>query len=169
RSHYQQAQKAATLHRWEDALAQYSAARGYKDADARAAEAAGKIRERDHQYAIATRLKSAGSPSSPIESAHTLQAARAVQSIQPNYKNIKEIAAEAEEQVYDGALGGAIVSRKQAGRPGLYYRVTHGWIWLKGSDAWSKVLATSCGDRVIYDVPASGWTTPAPAPSPLYD
>src|SRR5438034_4214778 len=101
RSHYQQAQKAATLHRWEDALAQYSAARGYKDADARAAEAAGKIRERDHQYAIATRLKSADSPSSPIESAHTLPAARAVQAIQPNFKDKKEIAAEAAEQVYD--------------------------------------------------------------------
>src|SRR5437764_14667081 len=93
----------------------------------------------------------------------------AVQSIQPNYKHIKEIAAEAEEQVYDGALGGAIVSRKQAGPPGLYYRVTHGWIWLKGSDAWSTVLGTSCGDRVIYDVPAPGWTTPAPAPSPPCD
>src|SRR5207302_1713359 len=40
RSNYQQAQKAAALHQWDVALARYSAAEGYKDAGARAAEAA---------------------------------------------------------------------------------------------------------------------------------
>src|SRR5438132_14367697 len=35
RGHYRQAQQAASLHRWEDALAEYLAAKGYKEAGPR--------------------------------------------------------------------------------------------------------------------------------------
>src|SRR6476620_5329683 len=90
RSHYDQAQQAVIDHRWEDALANYSAARGYKEADARAASAAKQIEERDSNYAVVMAHIQSG------PAAVVLQAARALQTIQPGYKDIDQAAAQAE-------------------------------------------------------------------------
>jgi hypothetical protein len=161
RSNYQQAQKAAALHQWDVAFDRYSAAKGYKDAGARAAEAARQLRERDDQYKLADGLLHAGWP------APALQAARAVQAIQPGYESVDVIAEQAEQQVYNDALGGTVVMRNDANPPGLYYRRSNGWVWLQDSDKWSMVVASGCGDRVIYDVPGLGWDpTHAPLPWP---
>src|SRR4051794_9070844 len=128
RSIYAQAQKAATQRHWEEALARYSEVKGYKDATARAAEAEGKLRERDTQYKLASDLSDSGSP------ARALKAARAVEDIQPDYKDVAELVRRAEGRVQDDALGGAIVMRQGANPPGLYYRARGDWVWLQDSD-----------------------------------
>ncbi len=166
-SNYTQAAQAATLRRWDEALARYSAASGYKDADARAAEARGQIEARDSQYRLAKGYQQTGS------ALQTLLAARAVQTIQPGYKDIGEVAAQAESQVYTDALSGTVVMRTEARPPGLYYRGPTGWEYLEGSDRWSSVLSLPFGaskrQSVVYDVPGPDWTPPVPLTRPLYD
>ncbi|MBF6611697.1 MAG: hypothetical protein IVW55_01035 [Chloroflexi bacterium] len=166
-SNYSQATQAATLQRWDEALTHYSAASGYKDADARAAEARGQIKARDSQYRLAKDYQQTGS------ALQTLLAARAVQTIQPDYKDVAQVAAQAESQVYTDALSDTVVMRAEASPPGLYYRGPAGWEYLEGSDRWSSVLSIPFGaskrQSIVYDVPGPDWTPPVPLTRPLYD
>jgi hypothetical protein len=163
RSHYEQAQQAVIDHRWEDALANYSAAKGYKDADTRAANSARQIEERDLNYEVVSLHRQSG------PAALVLKAARAVQTIQPGYKDIDAVAAQAEDNVYTDALGGSVILRPQAHTPGLYYRGPTGWQYLRSSDKWSNVLSiplNSAGVKhLVYDVPGPDWTAPVPTPT----
>lgn len=163
RSHYDAGQQAVIEHRWEDALANYSAAKGYKDADARADYAIKQIGGRDRNYELVEAHKQNG------PAALVLQAARAIQTIQPAYKDVDQAAAQAKEQVYSDALGGAVVMRPLAHPPGLYYRNSTGWHYLQSSDRWSGVLSiplNSVGKKyLVYDVPGPGWTAPVPTPT----
>ncbi len=164
RSHYEQAQQAAADRRWDDALANYSAAAGYKDADALASDAARQIEERDRQYEVATAHRSSG------PAALALQAARAVETIEPGYKDVDALAAQAEAQAYTDALSGTVVMRTQATPAGLYYMGPSGWLYLRGSDQWSSVLSTALdeanGRYVVYDVAGPGWTPPTATATP---
>ena len=63
-----------------------------------------------------------------------------MQTIQPAYKDVDALAAQAEDQVLTDALSGTIVMRQQANPPGLYYRGPAGWVWLQGSDKWSVLV-----------------------------
>jgi hypothetical protein len=155
---YRQAQQAASSRLWDEALAGYTAARGYRDADAQAAAAATRITERDSQYRIAS------TQSQTQPAAITLRSARRVQTIQPGYKAVDTIAARAEEKLYTDALGDTVVLRGQ-GEPaglGLYYRGAGGWIYLQGSDKWSAQGVELCGDHIIYDMPGPNWRSPTP-------
>jgi hypothetical protein len=158
---YSRAQEAASHRQWDAALAYYSLARGYKNADARATETAKQVHERDEQYAIANQAQRDRAP------LVALQAARAVQTAQPGYRNVDAIAAQAEDQVYTDALSGTIVMRKEANPPGLYYRGPKGWVWLEDSDKWSTLVSSPCGNGVVYDALGPGWKPPGPGtPTP---
>lgn len=157
RTNYAQAQQAVAARRWGDALSHFEAAGGYKDADARAADARKQVWQRDSQYASASVGWSEGA----------LIAAHAVQTIQPGYKDVDELAAKAEKQVYSDALNGVVALRTEAKPPGLYYRDETGWVWLQGSDRWSQVRSMGTPSRIVYDVPGSGWQPPVKAtPTP---
>ena len=147
---YRLAQEAAGRRDWDDALARFSALSGYKDADARRADAQRQITERNGQYVTAVALmKESDWPG-------TLQAVQAVERIQPGYLDIRDIGANAESQIYRQALPGAIAMRPAANPPGLYYREADGWTWLSGSDQDSVVRSFGIGGCAVYDVPLSG-------------
>lgn len=157
RANYTQAQQAAAARKWDDALSHFEAAGGYKDADARAADARKQVWQRDSQYASASAGWSEGA----------LIAAHAVQTIQPGYKDVDRIAIKAEKQVYSDALNGVVALRTEAKPPGLYYRDQNGWVWLQGSDRWSRVRSMGAPSRLVYDVPGEGWQPPIKAtPTP---
>ncbi len=153
RANYAQAQQAAAARQWDDALAHFTAAQGYKDADARASDVRKQVQQRDIQYGLAQQQNG--------QAINALQAARAVQTIQPGYKDTNYIVTEAEKRVYTDALNNVVALRTQANPPGLYYRDTDGWVQLQGSDRWSVVLSTGASDRIVYDVPGEGWKPPA--------
>lgn len=159
RSDYEKAQQAASAHRWDTALSHFTAAKGYMDSDARAAEAAKLIEERDKQYGIAAVHQQSG------PAALALKAARAVQTIQPGYKDIDAIVLKAKEQALTDALLDTVVMRSQATPPGLYYRGAKGWIYLRDSDKWSTVLGGTAGEHILYDVPGPNWR-PQAIPTP---
>ncbi|MGA7731781.1 MAG: hypothetical protein WCD37_10990 [Chloroflexia bacterium] len=159
-SHYAQGQHEAVRWHWDEALAHYSAAQGYKDADVRATEALSQIEARDRQYEAAIAHRQTG------PAAQALLAARMVQAIQPGYKDVDTIALQAEDQVYTDALSGTVVMRTTAYPPGLYYRGPDGWEYLRDSDQWSSVLSipfSAASDKhVVYDVPGPDWIPPGP-------
>ncbi len=163
-NHYDQAERAVFDRRWDDAFSNYAAVKGYKDADARAAAVAKQIKTRDSQYEVAKAHQQSG------PAALALQAARAVQTIEPGYKDVDKLSAQAEDQVYTDALSGTIVMRTEAYPPGLYYRGPAGWKYLRDSDQWSSVLSiplsAASAKHVVYDVPGPGWTAPAPTSTP---
>ena len=125
---YQAAQQAATALHWEDALARFSAISGFKDSDVRTAQIQRTISERDTQYEAATEHAQSG------EWVASLAAARAVDKLQPNFADNARVEANAERNVYQSAIYGAVAMRTQANPPGLYYRDRDSWVWLKGSD-----------------------------------
>jgi hypothetical protein len=157
---YRLAQLAASQHNWDEARDRYLAASGYKDSDAHAEEAVRLIHERDQQYQAAV------NNANKKQWAVALAACRAASSIQPNYRDLNTISAEAQKQVYAEALSGTVALRTQADPPGLYYRTGDAWVWLQGSDKWSSVLGQGTPDRIIYDVPGSGLNGPQ-AQNPL--
>jgi hypothetical protein len=147
---YRLAQQAAIGWNWDEAFDRYTDASGYRDADARAAEAARLISERDHNYELALAYASRGDP------ARELQRLQEVERVNPGFKDAAKMAAEARSEVYRQALQGSIAVRTDAsGRTGLYYRSANGWTWLEGSDAWSWVrhVDLGAGRYVVYDVP----------------
>jgi hypothetical protein len=152
---YRLALQAVAGQDWNAAREYFTAASGYRDADIRGAEAAKVIAERDTQYASAVDL--AGRD----EWAAALQAAQAVERIEPGYKGISGLRAAAEEQVYRRAVYGTVALRVLVEPPGLYYRGWDGWQWLEGSDRWSRVQGIGPRDHVVYDVPGPGWQPPA--------
>ncbi len=167
--HYQQAQQAASAFRWDDALANYSAASGYMDADARAVEAAGKVNTRNIQYqTVVTYQQALAAPqeASPKAAVEALLAARAVQTIEPGYKDTSAIIAQAEEQLFTDALSGTVLMREQATPPGLYYRGPGGWLYMQGSDKESQVWDTVGDTYIAYDAPDS-YTTPTATITPV--
>ncbi len=160
RSNYAQAQQDASLHHWDDALAHYSSAKGYKDADALAANASKQIEARDSRYQAAKSYSQTG------PAIQELLAARAVQTIEPGYKDIDVVASRAEAQVYTDALSGTVAIRTEADPPGLYYRGPNGWAYLRGSDQWSRVLSIPfsavSANHIVYDIAGPNWKAPGP-------
>jgi hypothetical protein len=154
RSDYKKAQQAVSQKRWDEALRYFTSARGYLDADARATEAARLIEERNKQYEIATAHQQAG------PAALALQAGRAVQTIEPGYKDVDTLVARAKEQTYTDALLDTVVMRNDASPPGLYYRGANGWTYLRGSDRWSSTHGDTSTRHIIYDIPGPNWTPP---------
>lgn len=147
---YVVAQQAAAGSDWELARAQFLAAAGYRDSEALAKDAADKIAERDKQYRAATTAARDG------RWAESLQAAEAVRSIQPRFRDIETLANDAEREVYTEALSGTVALRSQVGQAGLYYSRGGSWRWLQGSDRSSEVLGYGPPGHVIYDVPGDG-------------
>jgi hypothetical protein len=163
---YRLAQEAAARQDWDAALSHYASADGYRDADARRADAARQVSEREKQYAAAVNfLKNS-------DGAAALQAIRAVERIEPGYLDARKIGGSAEALVYQDAVQGTIAQRLGGDRPGLYYRGQSDWTWLEGSDESSIVRSFGSAGCAVYDVPGPGWTpepTPtAPDPSRLY-
>ncbi|MDQ6692937.1 MAG: hypothetical protein M3014_00725 [Chloroflexota bacterium] len=170
--HYQQAQQAAYAHHWDDALANYSAASGYRDADTRAAEAATQVKKRDNQYRTVMAYQqalSAPQGASAKEAVEALLAARAIQTIEPEYKDTGATIARTQNQLFTDALSGTVLLREQASPPGLYYRGPGGWLYMQGSDRESQVFDTAPEHYIAYDVPgsynASASATSMPTPS----
>jgi hypothetical protein len=159
-SNYQQGQQDESLRNWDGALAHYSSARGYKDADARAAEASRQIEARDTQYQAAKSAEQEG------KAAQMLLAAQAVQSIQPRFRDVDAMALRAQNLLYTDVLSGSVVMRTGAKPQGLYYRGATGWIYLQGSDQWSSVLSVpfsaASANRIEYDVPGPDWGNRTP-------
>jgi hypothetical protein len=157
---YRLAQEAAARQDWDEALARFTAADGYKDSIARRADAQKQVTERNGQYITAVaEMKESDWPA-------TLQAAQVVNRIQPGYLDVESIAALAESQVYRQALQGAIAMRPTADPPGLYYRGADEWTWLRESDAFSSARSLGVAGCTVYDVPAPGWM---PQPTPPID
>lgn len=154
RSDYKKAQQAVSQKRWDEALRYFTSAKGHLDADARATEVARQIEERNKQYEITTAHQQSG------PAALALQAGRAVQTIEPGYKNVDTLVARAKEQVYTDALLDTVVMRNDASPPGLYYRGANGWTYLRGSDRWSTMYGGTSSKHIIYDVPTPDWTPP---------
>jgi hypothetical protein len=159
---YRLAQEAVARQDWDQALARYTAADGYKDSEARRADAAKQVSERDRQYSLA--IDSAKRD----DWAAALKAVQTVQRIQPDYMPARSLAQNAESHVYREALEGAIVRRTGAttnGKPGLYYWTTADWVRLEKSDGVSMVRSLGVGGCAVYDVPAPGEPTANTGPS----
>lgn len=157
-SNYRAGTQAAARMHWDEAGNYFAAASGYKDATARATQAAQSVAARDLHYNTATR---AISDTQWLTAFNELQAALIVQ---PDYRDSPALYRLAQNQVYLDALYGAVVLNINAQPPGLYYRGDDAWVWLQGSDRWSQVQASSpVTGTVVYDVPGEGWS---PRPSP---
>jgi|GEM_PF-4838080 len=154
RSDYKKAQQAVSQKRWDEALRYFTSSKGHLDADARATEAARLIEERNKQYEIATAHQQAG------PAALALQAGRAVQTIEPGYKDVDTLVARAKGQVYTDALLDTVVMRNDANPSGLYYRGANGWTYLRDSDRWSTMYGCTSSTYIVYDVPGPDWTPP---------
>lgn len=153
---YHAGQQAEAQKGWEAARDDYIAASGYRDADARAAQARSKIAERDSQYAAAQQAL-AGQNWLPA-----LQAIQAVQIIEPDYKDIAGIYSVASQQVYSESVRGAIARRNGDGDPALYYRAASGWLELEKSDVRSALVGDGPAGYAIYDVPTDQKLIPTP-------
>ncbi len=111
---YKVAQQAASERRWDDALAGFSAARGYMDADARATEAARQVDERDSQYRIAAAYEQATNGqggATARDAISALSAARAVQTLGPGYKDVDSILVGAQDQLVTASLSNTVALR----------------------------------------------------------
>lgn len=163
-SSYRMGEQAVAEQHWKEARDRFAAASGYLDADARAAEAAKSVALRDSHYQAATRGMS------DTQWVAALNELQAVRTVQPDYKDTLALYAQAENNVYKGALEGAIALRTEAQPPGLYYRTGGAWRWLQGSDRWSQVRGSGqiSGqvNSVVYDVPGKGGQPP-PASTPV--
>ncbi|HMA36408.1 MAG TPA: hypothetical protein VKY74_18270 [Chloroflexia bacterium] len=157
---YHAGQRAGAAHDWAAAQAAYLAAGGYADARQQAAVAAGKLVERDRQYALATAAAARG------DWPAVLQAVQHLRRVVPDYRDSARLARQALGPVYAAALSGTVALRTAASPPGLYsYR--GGWHWLPASDIRSQVLATCTNGDLLYDVPdPAGPPAGAPLPGP---
>ena len=160
---YHAGQDAVARHDWDAALGYFSTAAGYSNADALAASAQEMITERDHLYEAAVGYAGKG------EWLPALRDLRAIDGIQPAFRDVEVREGKAQQEVYDDALGGAIVMREGVEPAGLYYRGEAGWLWLRGSDPNSSLLAQHAQGYLIYDVPAEGWQEPLPGTNNYYD
>ena len=157
RESYRLGGEAAGMKRWDEAYAHFTAASGYKDADSQAAEIAETISARDRHYSLARDY------ARREKWANSLLSAREVLRLEPGYQgaeSITELQARAEANVYTDALSGTIALRTEADPPGLYYRAESGWVYLEGSDLYSRPLGVGSSDRLVYDVPGDGWQPP---------
>lgn len=152
RRNYELGSQAVIAHRWEDARALFDAARGYRDADTRAEEAEKQIEERNKHYDLAVVHAKAG------EWVVALQAAQEATAIQPDYKDLSALKAQAESHVYRQALSGTVALRL-GDDPGLYYRNADSWVRLENSDQWSDIRGSSTDGTYLYDVPSPGWVS----------
>ena len=150
-SHYHLAQQAALRKDLDEALASYLAAGEYRDAAERADEIAQLIDERDRQYNATLEFARREEWPSSFEAVET------VREIQPGYRDIEELAAEAEKHIYRMALDGTIAMRTEADPPGLYWRVGDSWLHLRGSDRWSSILGAGYCSCVVYHAPTVRW------------
>jgi hypothetical protein len=155
---YRAAQKASAAKDWDKALELYTAADGYKDAPARAADANRLITRRDEQYGL---LQAANSRGDWLVS---LRQASMVSEIEPNYRDVDSLEASARGHLYTEALAGSVALRLDAQPQGLYYRTPAAWVYLVGSDRASRVLGIS-PDRVVYDAPGAGNGSSSPPPT----
>jgi hypothetical protein len=158
-SSYVAGAQAAARHDWDGAQAFFAAASGYHDADRQAQAAATQVARRDDQYGKAVANKDTSNW------AACLKSIQQVIEIQPGYKDSAHIEQEASEQVYRDAMSGTVALRPDANPPGLYYYGESGWIWLPGSDTYSRIRGTGSNDRLVYDVPGDNWD-PQPTPTP---
>ncbi len=168
--HYQQAQQAAVARNWDVALANYSAASGYMDSNARAADAAGQVKKRDTDYrTVVTYTEALGllQGASSEQAVAAILAARSIQTIEPGYKDTGATITRAEDQLFTDALIGTIVMREQAQPPGLYYRGPGGWLYMQGSDKGSQAFDTVSSSFIAYDAPAS-YRAPATETAPPF-
>lgn len=161
---YRKGQGAALSRDWDGAQAFFAFASGYKDSDARTADATRQIAERDKQYELAN------SETAAKDWPQSLQAAQAVEQIQPAYRDTAQIKNEAGEQVYGEAVQGVIARRMGQEGTGLYYRTAVGWTDLSGSDAASSIVGSGPAGYTVFDAPAVDKQTEEPSRSGLrYD
>jgi hypothetical protein len=145
---YHAGERAAANRDWDAALAAFRAATGFRDAAARAAGAATKIADRDQHYAAA--VAEAGRD----DWLAALRDLRAVNAVQPGFRDSETRQARAVQVVYSGVLSGTIARRPAADPPGLYIYDAQGWVWLRGSDGASIVRGAGEGCVALYDAPA---------------
>lgn len=148
---YAQAQQALANRDLEGARSFFSQASGYKDSDGQAKELGERIKARDLLYTSSNQHAAKG------EWAAALQDIRAVEKIEPSYKQTEEIERTALQNVYTDALSGTVALRANANPPGLYYRAADDWLWLEGSDKDSVVFSYRLGGKIVYDAPGAGW------------
>jgi hypothetical protein len=146
-SEYAQGQQALAASNLDAAEAHFATIPDYKDAGSLAHDLALKIARRDEQYRQGT---AAGDNGDWITAYNTLQQ---VAGIQPGYKDSQFRLGQAEQNIYTEAFSGTVVSRPDAGPPGLYYRQGGTWIWLQGSDGASQVRGTGPPGHLVYDAP----------------
>jgi hypothetical protein len=148
---------------WDAARSAFLAAGAYSDAARQAAAAGERIRERDATYARAAAEE-------PGQWAAALRDWRAVEAIQPDFRDTARRITVAERQVYALALSGTVALRPAAHPPGLYRYTAQGWTWLQGSDLLSQARGSGSPCCVVYDAPASpsaaASTGAGPAPDP---
>src|SRR5689334_19671826 len=146
--HYRAGARAAATLDWDAARAEFAGAAGYADADARRADAAGKITTRDRQYAGA--VTAAGQS----DWVGALAALQPLQTISPHYRDVAALIDHALQAAATEALTGAVALRLQAEPPGLYRFGATDWQRLLDSDRESRVRASCPGGAVLYDVAA---------------
>jgi hypothetical protein len=151
---YRAGQEAAQISDWEAALRYFGEAAGYADADALSAGIREKIERRDRLYEAAAGYSARG------EWLPALRDSRAAAEVQPGFRNLDELQLTALKHVYADALSGTVAMRTAVEPAGLYYRSADNWVWMRGSDAHSNLLAQNEHGYIIYDVPDEGWTEP---------
>jgi hypothetical protein len=156
---YANGQRAVADYDWDGARANFLAAGQYRDARERATEAEERIAERDKHY------KQARDAAGHNEWAVALKEVLAVRQVQPDYLDTGILKSEAAGVVYRDALSGTVALRTLADPPGLYYHSGREWVWLEGSDSYSRVRGYGPSTRLIYDVPGERWKPP-PGPAP---
>jgi hypothetical protein len=156
-THYREGARAMAALDWTAARRAFTAAAGYADADARAADAAGLESARSAAYTAALKADAARQWTDLVAPVARLR------TLGPHYRDTPRLQAAVEQHVYLPTLSDTVVLRPDATPPGLYTYNAGGWRALPGSDRTSTVLVTCPVGALVYD---AAWRGPEPAPTP---
>lgn len=163
---YAAGQTASASHDWQAALDRFTAASGYRDADAQAAAASEKLQQ------LGTLYEEGMAFARDKNWIAAMQALGSVLELQADYRDTSVTWEEAREEVYKEALEGTAVLRTRNGESDLYvvpgnkYKDFGGWYWMLNSDKYSRVQGGCTDGKILYDVPGKGWS-PQSVPSPV--
>lgn len=147
---YRSGAQAAAGQQWDAAEAAFRAVGTYRDAPARASQAATNRAERDRHY------RAAQAALAQADYLAALTELRAVDQVQPGYRDTMALREQAHAPLLRLVLSGTVALRPTAQPPGLYRVGAAGWAWLPGSDAASRVQGRGAPAYVLYDGPNPG-------------
>ncbi len=167
-NNYEAGQQAIGRNDWQAARDYFTAASGYRDADALAARASEQIEQMDDLYGRSLAFERDQNWIAVMQTLSELD------KIQDDYRGANAMLKEAQENVYSEALSGTVILRTKGNTSALYTLATNdsGGIdehRLPNSDSYSRVQGGCADGKVLYDVAPTGASLiPTPFPGPFF-